>query len=213
MTIVPDSAIKRIQSGGGPVMQVVGVLVREVSRPAGLVLVLSGLLSFGYLVFETIRLPRVPRERMYVVLILTFFSMLFWSFFEQAGSSVNNFTDRNVDRVAEAATISEADVGRTIEFRVDPAPRDKTRMALPLLSQEQLGHRSGSAALNSRIAEAIRSEEQRKDPQERKTGQDIDKLVLGVTQNGALTLSGLTYLRAAAGREGARWGSSRSSGS
>ncbi len=31
--------------------------------------------------------------------VLTFFSMLFWSFFEQAGSSLNNFTDRNVDRV------------------------------------------------------------------------------------------------------------------
>ena len=32
-----------------------------------------------------------------------FFSMLFWAFFEQAGSSVNNFTDRNVDRVIEVA--------------------------------------------------------------------------------------------------------------
>jgi dipeptide/tripeptide permease len=203
LTIVPDSAIDRIQSTGGPVMQVLGVLVREVSRPAGLVLVLSGVLSFGYLVFETLRLPQVPRERMYVVLILTFFSMLFWSFFEQAGSSVNNFTDRNVDRVAEAATITEADVGRTIEFRVEPAPRDKNLKALPLLSQEQLGHRSGSEALNSRIAEAIRSEEQRKDQKERLTGQDVDKLVSGVAQNGALTLTGLTYLRTAAAREGA----------
>ena len=35
------------------------------------------------------------------MLILTFFSMLFWSFFEQAGSSLNNFADRNVDRVYE----------------------------------------------------------------------------------------------------------------
>ena len=45
LTIVPDSAIDRIQSTGGPVMQVLGVLVREVSRPAGLVLVLSGVLA------------------------------------------------------------------------------------------------------------------------------------------------------------------------
>ena len=32
------------------------------------------------------------------------FSALFWAFFEQAGSSVNNFTDRNVDRVFEERT-------------------------------------------------------------------------------------------------------------
>jgi len=38
-------------------------------------------------------------ERVFVVLILMFFSLLFWAFFEQAGSSLNNFTDRNVDRV------------------------------------------------------------------------------------------------------------------
>ena len=43
---------------------------------------------------------------MTVVLTLTFFSMLFWAFFEQAGSSLNNFTDRNVDRVVETATVS-----------------------------------------------------------------------------------------------------------
>ena len=63
--------------------------------------VLAALLAFGYLLFETLRLETVARHRMYVVLILIFFCMLFWAFFEQAGSSINNFTDRNVDRVLD----------------------------------------------------------------------------------------------------------------
>ena len=42
--------------------------------------------------------------------------------------------------------------------------------------------------LNSRIAEAIRSEE-RKDQKERLTGQDVDKLVSGVRRT-PLTLTG-----------------------
>jgi POT family proton-dependent oligopeptide transporter len=40
-----------------------------------------------------------------VALALMFFSMLFWAFFEQAGSSINNFTDRNVDRAFGGAEI------------------------------------------------------------------------------------------------------------
>jgi POT family proton-dependent oligopeptide transporter len=38
------------------------------------------------------------RDRLLVVIILVFFSIVFWAFFEQAGSSINLFTDRNVDR-------------------------------------------------------------------------------------------------------------------
>ena len=86
-------------------------------------------MAFIYLAFETLRLDKVPRERMFVVLILTFFSMLFWSFFEQAGSSMTLFTDRNVDRVLAAErVITEADIGETIEIQ---------------LTQEQLGFTNG----------------------------------------------------------------------
>ena len=50
-----------------------------------------------------LRCSKIARgQRLFVVLILMFFSMLFWAFFEQIRSSVNNFTDRNVDRVFEA---------------------------------------------------------------------------------------------------------------
>jgi len=128
MAIIPEEIIEKLESNAGAAGEVAAVVLKETSRPAGLVLILAGLGAFVYLGIETIRLDRVPRQRMYVVLILTFFSMLFWAFFEQAGSSVNNFTDRNVDRVFEHARITPDQVGQTI--RIQP-------------TQEQLGFHNG----------------------------------------------------------------------
>ena len=47
-----------------------------------------------------------------------FFTMLFWAFFEQAGSSINLFTDRNVNRVFAEETITESQVGTTVQVEV-----------------------------------------------------------------------------------------------
>ncbi len=57
-----------------------------------------GLVIFGSLFIIALKKEKVARERIFVILVLSFFSVLFWSFFEQAGSSVTLFTDRNVDR-------------------------------------------------------------------------------------------------------------------
>jgi POT family proton-dependent oligopeptide transporter len=112
--------------------------------------------SFGgyiWLFVEALRSQKVERERMFVVLILMFFSMLFWSFFEQAGSSLNNFTDRNVDRVIEARVATRADVGTPIEMRVPVQSTDSALAGLPLLSQEQLGRRNGEGSAPLTITE------------------------------------------------------------
>ncbi len=95
---------------------------------AGYVLYTVGAVALGYVIFEAVRVTRRERERLFVILIMAFFSMLFWAFFEQAGSSINNFTDRNVDRVTEARVITEADVGQAL--------------TIPL-TQEQLGFPQG----------------------------------------------------------------------
>jgi proton-dependent oligopeptide transporter, POT family len=102
----------------------IALLVQYHEMAAWLLIVFGGL-AFLSLVYEAIRSVKVERERLFVVLILMFFSMLFWSFFEQAGSSLNNFTDRNVDRVFEPRHVTEADVGKTIKLT---------------LTQEQLGY-------------------------------------------------------------------------
>ncbi|MCB1692499.1 MAG: peptide MFS transporter [Pseudomonadales bacterium] len=47
--------------------------------------------------FSVFRCDPVERDRMIVMLVLTATSVLFWALFEQAGSSLTLFTDRNVD--------------------------------------------------------------------------------------------------------------------
>lgn len=103
-------------------------LLVQRNQIAGVLLSVFGAIAFLYLIVSAARAHRVERGRLSVVLILMFFSMLFWAFFEQAGSSINNFTDRNVDRVVEAETVTADQVGSTLAVNV---------------TQEQLGHVRG----------------------------------------------------------------------
>lgn len=48
---------------------------------------------------------KVQRERLFVLLILFVFTIMFWTFFELAGSAITLFTDRNVDRSIGATFI------------------------------------------------------------------------------------------------------------
>lgn len=59
--------------------------------------VFAGLVLLFLFVFST-RKEKEARQRLWVVIVLLFFNTLFWAFFEQAGSSISLFTDRNVDR-------------------------------------------------------------------------------------------------------------------
>ena len=146
--VLMSSALLERLRGGGAFAQVLAVVAAEMSRPAGLALVVSGVAALGYLVAQTVKLDKIPRERMFVVLVLTFFSLAFWAFFEQAGSSVNNFTDRNVDRVRQARVVTAAEVGSRI--RLQP-------------TQEQLGYRNGASPFTLDDLNALR-EAHRDDP-------------------------------------------------
>jgi POT family proton-dependent oligopeptide transporter len=110
VTLIPVAVISRLP-------KLLGHVAGEASTPAGALLLVIGIGAFGYLIVESIRAERTERERLWVALTLMFFSMLFWAFFEQAGTSINNFTDRNVDRVSAAQVVTAADVGQ--ELRVE----------------------------------------------------------------------------------------------
>ena len=59
-----------------------------------------GTLFIGaWLLYALFRCEQEERDRLIVVGILIFFSLIFWALFEQAGSSLNILTDRGVDRV------------------------------------------------------------------------------------------------------------------
>ncbi len=86
--------------------------------PAGLLLIVGGGAALMHLIIATIKSPKIERERLQVVLILMFFTMLFWAFFEQAGSSINLFTDRNVNRVFPTELITSEEVDSTVSVAV-----------------------------------------------------------------------------------------------
>jgi POT family proton-dependent oligopeptide transporter len=70
-----------------------------------LLIVFGGVVLLGLLVFM-FRLPdKVERDRLGVALVLTLFSLVFWAFFEQTGTSLSLFTDRNVNRTLFGITI------------------------------------------------------------------------------------------------------------
>ena len=69
--------------------------------------------------------------------------MLFWAFFEQAGSSLNNFTDRNVNRMLGVQAIAAADVGKTL--RIQP-------------TQAQIGYRNGNELFTIDVLDKLRQQ-------------------------------------------------------
>ena len=125
MTLVPESLVTSVSASAGALGPIVTALMHSVSSPTGLILTVTGVLALGYILLNAFQGTQVERERLFVVVVLMFFSMLFWAFFEQAGTSVNNFTDRNVDRVQEERVLTQADVGSTVSLT---------------LTQEQLGY-------------------------------------------------------------------------
>lgn len=80
-----------------------GVLVawQLVQQPAvsGSILTIFGIgISLAVIAYSILKCTPVERDRMLVAIVLIFFSIVFWAFFEQAGSSINLFTDRSVNR-------------------------------------------------------------------------------------------------------------------
>jgi proton-dependent oligopeptide transporter, POT family len=59
-------------------------------------LVISGVSLLGYVLYESFKLEKEPRERMFAILFLISLNPIFWGLFEQAGGSMNLFTDRFV---------------------------------------------------------------------------------------------------------------------
>ena len=71
-------------------------------------LIISGVALLGYVLYESFKLDKEPRERMFAILFLIALNPLFWGLFEQAGGSMNLFTDRFVDRAGVPASIFQS---------------------------------------------------------------------------------------------------------
>ena len=87
-----------IYLGTGAVVLVAWQLVQHLRAVATLLSGIGVILSSALIYYLVRRCTKVERERLIVAIVLILFSVVFWAFFEQAGSTINLFTDRNVDR-------------------------------------------------------------------------------------------------------------------
>jgi proton-dependent oligopeptide transporter, POT family len=71
-------------------------------------LIVTGVALLCYVLYESFKLPKQPRERMFAILFLISLNPLFWGLFEQAGGSMNLFTDRYVERGGVPAGIFQS---------------------------------------------------------------------------------------------------------
>jgi len=84
-------------------------LAIQYQQLVGWVLGFFGLGLVAYVLYIAIgRLPREERDRIFAAIFLIFVSIVFWALFEQAGSSLNLFTDRHVDTQGVAASMFQS---------------------------------------------------------------------------------------------------------
>ncbi|MDQ3245372.1 MAG: peptide MFS transporter [Pseudomonadota bacterium] len=75
----------------------------------GSLLGIAGAILVAYVLYTAVaKLPRDDRDRIFAAMFLILGSILFWALFEQAGSSLNLFTDRHVDRAGVPASIFQS---------------------------------------------------------------------------------------------------------
>ncbi|WP_419555409.1 peptide MFS transporter [Sphingomonas arenae] len=71
-------------------------------------LIISGIGLLGYVLFEAFRLEPHARDRIFAILFLISLNPVFWGLFEQAGGSLNLYTDRYVDRAGVPASLFQS---------------------------------------------------------------------------------------------------------
>ena len=69
---------------------------------------MSGIALLGYVLYQAFKLDKEPRERIFAILFLIALNPLFWGLFEQAGGSLNLYTDRFVDRAGVPASLFQS---------------------------------------------------------------------------------------------------------
>jgi proton-dependent oligopeptide transporter, POT family len=71
-------------------------------------LIISGTGLLGYVLYEAFKLDRIARDRIFAILFLIALNPVFWGLFEQAGGSLNLYTDRFVDRAGVPASLFQS---------------------------------------------------------------------------------------------------------
>ena len=74
----------------------------------GTLLLASGSVLLLYIIISAFRLEKEDRDRIFAIIFLIALQPVFWGLFEQAGGSLNLFTDRYVERAGVPASIFQS---------------------------------------------------------------------------------------------------------
>jgi POT family proton-dependent oligopeptide transporter len=96
--VLPGVSNKALPFIASAVMIVLASTLIVYNDIVDLILLLLSALVIGYLLYEARKMETKAKQRIWVVVVLLFFTTTFWTFFELAGSSLSLFTARNVDR-------------------------------------------------------------------------------------------------------------------
>lgn len=116
--IEEDSRIEKYKIVNNPTPKVIGLPVNMIIYVCSLlaipliwliidhhevldyILLTIGAGMVGWLIYSSFSYEKVQRQRIWVVVTLFFFAIIFWTFFELAGSALTVFTDNNVSKSA-----------------------------------------------------------------------------------------------------------------
>lgn len=96
--IIPGLSNKMLPAVATVVMIILASTLIVYNDIVDIILVLLAALVIGYLLYEAGKMELQAKQRIWVVVVLLFFTTVFWTFFELAGSALSLFTARNVDR-------------------------------------------------------------------------------------------------------------------
>ncbi|MDG2461417.1 MAG: peptide MFS transporter [Luminiphilus sp.] len=115
--VLPGLTLERaIYLGSLLMVAVVWQLVQLTDTVGTLLDVLSLVVLAGLGWFLLVRCNKVERERMFVLIVLTLSTVVFWALFEQAAGSMTLYADRVTDKTLLGVTVTAAQFGAANAF-------------------------------------------------------------------------------------------------
>jgi proton-dependent oligopeptide transporter, POT family len=74
----------------------------------GWLMLVAAVALIGYVILEALKLDKDSRDRVFAMVFFVLLQPIFWGLFEQAGGSINLFTDRFVDRAGVPASLFQS---------------------------------------------------------------------------------------------------------
>jgi len=88
---------QKLDSAGRPMLDTFGKPLSNIVQLVDLIFIVVAIITIAYLVIQIRKLERSAARKLTAASILILFSVIFWSFFEQGGGSLNFFAINNVD--------------------------------------------------------------------------------------------------------------------